>query len=303
MVGYSHSNNRISMYANYRTDQKKKVIDFYNQVAYQYDDIFDEYWKNYYECLNNIIIELFNKKIYGKSALDIGCGSGFQTALLANLGAKVIGIDITEEPIRLANHKLQNQKLDSFCFISDAEFLPFKDESFDVVNCCGNVLNYVNHKKGIEEIGRVLKSDGTLMLGFDNCASFELFWIIFDSFVYTFGYKISIKDIYYKLVKRSDGFINYPHIKNDGSIEYLPLRSFSFNQIKKELTKSKIRIVYYYGINTLTNILPFTVASNPNSPKSLKNLLHFLIKLDKSLIDKNPFNKFGSGIILIGRKI
>ncbi len=164
------------MYVNHRTDQTKKVVDFYNQVAYQYDNIVDEYWKNYYDCLNNIIIELFGEKIYGKTTLDIGCGSGFQTILLANLGAKVKGIDITEEPIRLANYKLQNQKLDSFCFISDAEFLPFRDESFDVVNCCGNVLNYMNHEKGIEEIGRILKPNGTLILGFDmDCAPSSYF--------------------------------------------------------------------------------------------------------------------------------
>jgi ubiquinone/menaquinone biosynthesis C-methylase UbiE len=290
------------MYANYRTDQTKKVKDFYNQVAYQYDDILDEYWKNYYDCLNNIIIELFNKKIYGKSTLDIGCGSGFQTMLLTNLGSKVIGIDITEESIRLANYKLQNQKSDSFCFISDAEFLLFKDESFDVINCCANVLNYMNPKKGIEEIGRVLKPNGTLVLGFDNYVSFELFWIILDSFIDIFRYKISIKDIYYRLLKGSDRLINYPHIKNDGTIEYLPIRFFSFNQIKRELIKSKIGIVYHYGINTLTNIFPFTVASNPKSSKSLLILLRFLTKLDKGLIDKTPLNKFGSGIILIGHK-
>ncbi len=283
--------------------KRKKVIDFYNQVAYEYDDTFDEYWKNYYDCLNNIIVQLFNEKIRGKSTLDIGCGSGFQTILLTKLGAKVTGIDITEGLTRLANYKIQNQNLDSFCFISDAEFLPFKDESFDVINCCGSVLDYMNHKNGIKEIGRVLKPNGTLILGFDNYVSLELFWITVDSLIDIFGYKISIKDIYNKILNGSDRLINYPHIKNDGSIEYLPQHFYSFNQIKKELTKSKIRIAYCYGINTLTNIFPFTIASNPNSLKSRKNLLHFLTKLDKSLIDKIPFNKFGSNMIVIGRKI
>lgn len=283
--------------------KRKKVIDFYNQVAYEYDDTFDEYWKNYYDCLNNIIVQLFSEKIGGKSTLDIGCGSGFQTILLTKLGAKVTGIDMTEGLVRLANYKIQNQNLDSFCFISDAEFLPFKDESFDVINCCGSVLDYMNHKNGINEIGRVLKPNGTLILGFDNYVSLELFWISIDSLINIFGYKISIKDIYNKILNGSDELFNYPHIKNDGSIEYLPQRFFSFNKIKRELTKSKIRIVYYYGINTLTNIFPFTIASNPNSLKSRKKLLHILAKLDKSLIDKIPFNKFGSNIIVIGRKI
>jgi len=284
--------------------KRKKVIDFYNQIAYEYDDIIDEYWKNYYDSLNNIIIELFNEKIRGKNTLDIGCGSGFQTILLTNLGAKVIGIDIAEGLIRLANYKIQNQKLDSFCLTSDAEFLPFKDESFDVVNCCGSVLDYIiNHKKGIKEMGRVLKPDGMLMLSFDNYVSLELFWIGLDSLADIFRYKISIKDIYYKLLKGPNGTINYPHIKNDGTIEYIPQRFFSFNQIKKELAASNIKIVYYYGINNLTNIVPFTIASNPNSSKSLKNLTSFLAKLDKGLIDKIPFNKFGSNIIVVGRKI
>ncbi|NJD75777.1 MAG: class I SAM-dependent methyltransferase [Candidatus Methanoperedens sp.] len=283
--------------------KRKKVIDFYNQIAYEYDDTTDEYWKNYYDCLNSIIIELFNEKIHGKKILDIGCGSGLQTTLLASLGGNVTGIDITEGLIRLANYKIQNQKLDSFCFTSDAESLPFKDNSFDIINCCGSVLDYMDHKKGIKEIGRVLKPNGILILSFDNCISFELLWIAIDSFVDIFGYKISIRDIYCKLLNGSDELINYPHIRNDGTKEYIPQRFFSFNQIKKELAKSEINIVYYYGINTLTNIFPFTIASNPNSSKRLKNILCFLTKLDKGLIDKIPFNRFGSNIIVVGRKL
>ncbi len=284
--------------------KRKKVIEFYNQIAYEYDDINDVYWKNYYDCLNNIILDLFNEKIRGKNTLDIGCGSGLQTIMLTNLGAKVVGIDIAEGLIRLANYKIQNQKLDSFCLNSDAESLPFKDESFDIVNCCGSVLDYIiNHKKGIKEMGRVLKPNGVLLLSFDNFISFELFWISIDSLADILGYKISIKDIYYKLLKGSDGTINYPHVKNDGKIEYIPQRFFSFNRIKKELTLSDIKIVYYYGINTLTNIVPFTIASNPNSSKYLKNLTYLLTKLDKGLIDKIPFNKFGTNIIVLGRKI
>lgn len=278
-------------------------MDFYNQVAYEYDDTLDEYWKNYYDCLNNIILDLFNEKIRGKSTLDIGCGSGLQTILLTRLGAKVTGIDMTAGLTRLANYKIQNQNLDSFCFISDAEFLPFTDRSFDLINCCGSVLDYMNHKNGIKEIGRVLKPNGKLILGFDNYLSLELFWITLDSLINVFGYKIPLKDIYNKILNGSERHINYPHIKNDGSIEYLPQHFFSFTQIKKELTKAKIRVVYYYGINTLTNILPFTIASNPNALKNRTNLLRFLTKLDKSLVDKIPFNRFGSNLILIGHKI
>src|SRR4028118_1938796 len=55
---------------------------------------------------------LKNKKIVetkGKVILDAGCGSGYKSLILAeaNPGAKIVGVDISEESIKLARQRLQ----------------------------------------------------------------------------------------------------------------------------------------------------------------------------------------------------
>ena len=70
-----------------------------------------------------------------KNVLDIGCGDGQNSILLAKLGAKVTGIDISPKSIELAQKKAKiNQVSDSTSFIcSPLEEAQFPAHSFDVI--------------------------------------------------------------------------------------------------------------------------------------------------------------------------
>jgi 2-polyprenyl-3-methyl-5-hydroxy-6-metoxy-1,4-benzoquinol methylase len=45
--------------------------------------------------------------VRGKSVLDLGCGSGESVVILAHLGAKVLGIDISPDLIAIAEQRLR----------------------------------------------------------------------------------------------------------------------------------------------------------------------------------------------------
>jgi ubiquinone/menaquinone biosynthesis C-methylase UbiE len=95
----------------------------------------------------------------GKSLLDIGCGPGLYSVEFARRGANVHGLDISRKMLdkarnnaKMTNTTLRLQK-------TDAHFLPFMDESFDIAVLILTILNV----KMIQEVARVLRSDGLLL--------------------------------------------------------------------------------------------------------------------------------------------
>ena len=86
-----------------------------------------EHFKSFYFPIIKLIFPVKNKNI-----LDIGCGPGILSYLLAKKGALVTGIDISKEWITYCNKKYNQNNL-RFCF-GKGEFLgKFKNESFDAV--------------------------------------------------------------------------------------------------------------------------------------------------------------------------
>lgn len=58
--------------------------------------------------------------------------------------------------------------------VSNIESINFVDKSFDEVICVGSVINYCDPFKAINELSRVLKRKGVLILEFENSYTFEL---------------------------------------------------------------------------------------------------------------------------------
>jgi ubiquinone/menaquinone biosynthesis C-methylase UbiE len=99
--------------------------------------------------------------VAGMRVIDFGCGSGANTALLANRGAHVWAIDISEELLRLGRRRLAVSGIDGgVTFIAgSAHDLPFPDASIDVVFGIA-ILHHVDLDLVSREVRRVLKSGG-----------------------------------------------------------------------------------------------------------------------------------------------
>lgn len=108
------------------------------------------------------------KPTSGMKILDVGCGTGNFSIKLAEMGCKVIGIDLSEKMINKAKEKIKNTNLDIEFYAMDVYDIDFPDESFDGVFSMA-VFEFINKPLiAYNEMYRVLKENGYLLIGTIN---------------------------------------------------------------------------------------------------------------------------------------
>ena len=94
--------------------------------------------------------------------LDVACGTGDMVVELLKQGCTVTGVDLSEEMLAIAKNKTAGWQ--PAYYVADAEALPFADDTFDAVTCAFGVRNFVHLERGLEEMLRVLKPGGKIVI-------------------------------------------------------------------------------------------------------------------------------------------
>jgi SAM-dependent methyltransferase len=100
--------------------------------------------------------------VSGKRVLDLGCGSGENTAILARRGAQVVGLDISPQRMHIARERLRGCGLRAELHVAPACHTRLADESVDVVFCVA-LLHHLHLELAQQEIRRVLRRGGCLI--------------------------------------------------------------------------------------------------------------------------------------------
>ena len=104
-------------------------------------------------------------KTEGKVILDAGCGSGYKSLILAeaNPGAKIVGIDLSEESVNLAQKRLQYHGFDNAEFyVLAIEDLPSLNFKFDYINNDEVLYVLPDIAVGLQAMKSVLKPEGII---------------------------------------------------------------------------------------------------------------------------------------------
>lgn len=90
--------------------------------------------------------------------LEVACGPGFLALAFAERCREVVGIDLTDAPLDIAERKRKERGLATLCFQrGDAERLPFPDNDFDVA-VCRLALHHMEKPGGVlREMARVCR--------------------------------------------------------------------------------------------------------------------------------------------------
>ncbi|TET49922.1 MAG: class I SAM-dependent methyltransferase [Dehalococcoidia bacterium] len=103
--------------------------------------------------------------------LDVGCGKAVDGALLWKRGARVIGLEPSCIMIGRAREYLNESKARVALAQGIGEDLPFKSHSFDKVMCKGALDHFFSPGRTMEEIARVLKPGGEMIISIANFES------------------------------------------------------------------------------------------------------------------------------------
>ena len=99
---------------------------------------------------------------YGKDVLDIACGEGYGSELLATVARKVTGVDISEETIAHAARKYVRPNI-AFA-VGSCACIPLADASVDLVVSFETIEHHDRHLEMMQEIRRVLRPAGVLII-------------------------------------------------------------------------------------------------------------------------------------------
>lgn len=106
--------------------------------------------------------------VAGMSGLDIGCGEGHNTRLLAKRGARMNALDIAEQFIAFAQQAEREEPLGIDYRVASAVALPFADGSFDFATGFMSFMDVPESDKAIAEAWRVLRLGGFLQFSISH---------------------------------------------------------------------------------------------------------------------------------------
>ena len=151
---------------NQEESKKTQVEDMFDNIAGKYDLLnhvlsmkIDVLWRNK-------LVKMLSKD-HPKLVLDVATGTGdLAVAIQKGTGTKVVGLDLSQKMLDVGIEKVKKLGLDSNISMmkGDAENLPFEDNKFDAVSVAFGVRNFENLEKGLAELRRVVKENGSVYI-------------------------------------------------------------------------------------------------------------------------------------------
>lgn len=179
---------KIKPYKNSDLGKKEQVTKMFDTISGDYDGLnrvisfgIDVKWRKK-------VVKLV-KETNPKTVLDIATGTGDLAIALAKTDAeKIIGLDISSGMLDIGKQKIKKKALESKIemTLGDSENMPFEDNTFDAITVAFGIRNFETLEKGLKEILRVLKPNGTFVILETSMPT---------KFPYLQGYKFYTKNI------------------------------------------------------------------------------------------------------------
>ena len=151
-------------------EKKKYVKQMFDDISSHYDRFnllssfgIDRYWRS--QLINKINISS------NDTALDVATGTGdVALAFYVKYKVNVIGVDIADKMIDIANQKAQKYKTSNLTFsVEDAESMSFDDNKFSALTISFGFRNMGFYDKALSEFYRVIQNKGKIaILEFSN---------------------------------------------------------------------------------------------------------------------------------------
>ena len=175
----------------------------------------------------------------GKRVLEIGCGLGSHSQLLAEAGCKLSSIDLTARAVALTKRRLELNHLQGEVVEMDGENMSFEDDEFDFVWSWGVIHHSAHTDRIVREVTRVLKPGGEFRLMVYNRRAFDSYVKLMRGFASgKFFSGMSMDEV---LSYYTDGFI---------------ARFYDQRSLKRLLEDNDLRLVATSTLGQTSELLP-----------------------------------------------
>ncbi|AEA33314.1 bifunctional demethylmenaquinone methyltransferase/2-methoxy-6-polyprenyl-1,4-benzoquinol methylase UbiE [Hippea maritima] len=146
-----------------------------------------------YDLLNHLlsfnIDKMWRKRavslLEGNLFLDVATGTGDVAIQITKdkKDSSVIGVDLSLEMLKVGKKKVKNRNIELVC--APAEYLPFKDNTFDGAIIAFGIRNVVDRVTALYEFKRVLKKGGRLVVLEFNTPVNKFFGRLYEFYSFT----------------------------------------------------------------------------------------------------------------------
>jgi MPBQ/MSBQ methyltransferase len=322
--------------------ESRLIASAHDQMADEYDDLTDLWYAWLFSQIHRFIAARLPVARASNRAIDAGCGTGFQSFLLAQAGFDVLGFDISDALLDVARRKSsrlsQPPLISPPLFQSQASWTveahrrvagdlevaraarPVRPprfvhgdittfdfgEGLDVIVCCGSVLSFVDsYAQTIERIAHALTPGGLLFLEVEQKRNLDLLWPAADRLVGgRLGYQQDWSDIFANLFSAPARsiHIDYPFELQDGGEVTLPIWLFSVHELERIFRRAGLDVIGRLGVHQITNLLPSTVLHRLPGHPMVRRMFEPLRRLDGLVGRRWPFSRLGCSVVYCARR-
>ena len=182
-------------------ENKSRARLFYKYLSKVYDQINPFIWN---EEMRTAAIDLLDIERDDR-VLDIGCGTGFATEGLLDRVDTVYGLDQSPHQLEKAYEKFGKRDGPVEFHLGDAERLPFRENTFDVVWSSGSIEYWPNPVDALEECRRVAKPGGQVLIVGPNYPNSSVFQRLADAIMLFYDEREADR------MFREAGFVDFEH--------------------------------------------------------------------------------------------
>lgn len=141
---------------------KKEIARMFDGIAPKYDLLNHLLSLNIDRVWRRKLLDTLHIKTPKGNVLDLACGTGDISRGLEKRGYYVTGMDLSSKMLEIAEEKSTEYHISYLQ--GEADRIPFNDSIFDAVTISFGIRNFDKRAECIDEIYRILKSDGTLAI-------------------------------------------------------------------------------------------------------------------------------------------
>ncbi|MFX1483364.1 MAG: class I SAM-dependent methyltransferase [Promethearchaeota archaeon] len=172
----------------------------WDEVAYDYHRSVGDTGDSYHRTYVNPVVFGILGDIKGLSILDLACGQGYLSRILAKKGAKVIGIDISEKMLEIAQDSERDHPLGvKYLLCSSSDMSKVPSSSMDWIVSTFGFHDIKEIEPTIDECSRVLKDGGKLVFAIPH--------------PFTYAHRVQDEEGYYLKMRHYMSIREIPHPK------------------------------------------------------------------------------------------